>query len=171
MWLSLLSRFGPYLVALAALSGAAWWLHHQGYESGYAASEAKWQPRFDAAERAKAVADEMARRKEAYSTALSQKVEAEHEKAVASLNLRAADADKRLRALSLRLATASARRCEVPPIPGAALQPDAAAEVIRRAEDAGGRISSVGAACESDAATLAALQRWVTEQRAIINGN
>jgi hypothetical protein len=168
MW-ALLLRFWKPLAAVALVIGAALILHHRGYESGYAAAEARWQGRFAAAERAREAADEKAHRKEADSSLLTQKVDAEHEKAVASLTSRAIAADQRIRDLSVRLAAASARRGEVCPAPGASGKPDSATASVERAQRAGASISDVGRRCELDALSLAALQRWVTEQRAIIN--
>lgn len=168
MWLVVLRRFWPYLLGAVAVIGASWYFHHAGYESGYAASEAQWQPRFAEAGRARDAANAKARQQETESTALTQKAEVDHEKAVASLTLRAADADQRIRALGVRLAAAGARRCEVPPISGAATVPDAAPPSTERAERAGASISDTGRRCEADAIALAALQRWLTEQRAIL---
>src|SRR4051812_28872032 len=98
-WLALLARFLKPLAASALLIGLGWYIHHAGYVSGHAASEAHWQPLFAQAERARDAANLVAHQKEVDSKALSQTAEAEHAKTVASLNLRAADADQRLRAL------------------------------------------------------------------------
>jgi hypothetical protein len=148
--------------------GSDWYFHHAGFNSGYAASEAQWQPRFAEAERARDAANAKARQQETESAALTQKTEADHEKAIASLNLRAADAEQRIRALGVRLAAASTRRCEVPAISGAAAVPDAAPASAERAERAAASIGDTGRRCEADAVTLAALQRWLSEQRAIL---
>ena len=174
MWallLPLLRKFWPHLLAVGAIIAVGLWLRHAGYESGYAASEAKWHPLFEAAERELAAANARTETKEAASKVLSEQIEKQHAETMASLNLRASAADRRIRDLSVRLAAAHSRSCPLPAVPGTTSVPDAAAEVERRAEEAGGRISSVGAACESDAATLAELQRWVTEQRAIFTDN
>jgi hypothetical protein len=166
--LALLARFWKPLACLALVIGAWALAHHQGYESGYAASEAKWQPAFAAAERARDAANAVARQKEASSTALSQQAEVDHEKAVASLTLRAHDADERIRDLVRQLA-ASASRGRVPTLSGPATVITGPAESDQRASEAGGSIARTGADCEADAITLAGLQRWVTEQRAIAN--
>ena len=169
MWLLLLRRFWPYVAASAALIGSGWYLHHTGYGSGYAASEAQWQARFAEAERARDAANAKAHQQEIESTALTQKAETDHEKAVESLTLRAADADQRIRALGVRLAAAaSAGRCAVPPVSGASPVADAAPASTERAERAGASISDTGRRCEADAIALGALQRWLTEQRAVL---
>lgn len=169
MWMGLLSRVWPYLAGAALLIGAGLYLRHTGYESGYAASEAKWQTLFAAAEKARDAANEKARRKEEDSTRISQTAEAEHAKTVASLTLRAADADKRIRALGLRIAAASACRVEVSTAPGSAAQPDGATESEQRASEAGGRVAAAGADCELDAAAKVEWQRFYTEVRSTIN--
>jgi hypothetical protein len=167
MWSAMLVRFWKPLAGAVLLIGLALWAHHAGYESGHAASEAHWRPLFAQAERARDAANLAARQKEESSIRLTQNAEAEHEKVVASLNLRAADADQRIRAIGLRLAAASARRCEVSAIPGATAVPDAASTGVARADGAGASISDTGRRCELDAATLAGLQRWIIGQRAI----
>jgi len=169
MWLSLLSRFWPYLAGAALIIGAALYLHHRGYESGYAASEALWQPRFAQAERARDMANEKARRKEEDSTALSAQTEKQHAETLVSLQARASDADKRLRALSVRLAAASTRRCAMPETAGTPAVTDAATASAERAERAGASISDTGRRCELDAATLTEWQRFYSGVRSISN--
>lgn len=168
MWVTLLARFWPHLLAAAAIIGAGVYLHHRGYESGFAASEAKWQPLFAAAEKARDAANEKARRKEEDSIQLARMAEDEYEKSVASLTLRAADADKRIRALSVRVA-ASACRVEVSPTAGTAAVPDAAAASLARADGAGASISDTGRRCELDSAALAGWQRFYLSLRSTIN--
>ena len=169
MWAGLLLRFWPYLAGAALIIGAGWYLHHAGFESGYAASEAKWRPLFAAAERARDAANEKARRKEEDSSALSAQTEKQHAETLVSLQSRAADADKRLRALSVRLATASSCRVSMPETSGTSSVPDAAAPSAERAERAGASISDTGRRCEIDASTLAEWQRFYTELRSTIN--
>lgn len=167
--LPLLLRFWPYLAGIALIIGAYGWAHHAGYESGYAASEAKWQPAFAKAERERDAANARTRTMEESSTHITQSIEAEHADKISSLNLRVADADQRIRALGMRLAAASAHRCDVPEVSGATAVPDATTESVQRASEAGGRIARVGADCEADALSLTDLQRWVTEQHGIFN--
>jgi len=169
MLAGVLLRFWPYLAGAALVIGASWFLHHRGFESGYAASEAKWQPLFAAAEKARDAANEKARHKEEDSIQLSRMAEAEHEKSVASLTLRAADADKRIRALGVRLAAASACRVEVSSAPGSSAEPDAASAGIARADRAGASISDTGRRCELDASALAAWQQFYIQLRSINN--
>lgn len=167
MWLSLLARFWKPLAGAALLIGASLYLHHAGYESGYAASEAQWQPRFAEAARARDAANTVARRKEADSTALSVQSEKQHDETIASLNLRAADAEHRYASL-LRQHSAGPRSGAVPQDCSAAGDADAtraSSELIdRTSKDFG----SLARRCESDAATLTDLQEWVRGQRAIL---
>lgn len=167
MWAGLLLRFWPYLAGAALLIGGGLWLHHRGYESGYAASEGKWRPLFSAAEKARDAANEMARRKEEDSKALSEQIERQYGETMASLNLRAADADQRLRALSVRLATARSGCSQVPAAAGTPAVPDGAPTGSERAERAGASIAGTGKRCELDAAKVIALQRYVIGLRSI----
>jgi hypothetical protein len=168
MWLLLLRKFWPWLAGVVIVVGSDWYFHHSGYISGYASSQAQWQTRFAEAERARDAANAKARQQETESTAITQKAEADHEKDMASLTLRAADAEQRIRALGVRLAAASARRCEVPAVSGAAAVPDAARASAERAERAAASIGDTGRRCEADAIALANLQRWLTEQKAVL---
>src|ERR1043166_6093454 len=110
---TLLLRFWPYLAGLIAIIGLAGYLHHAGFESGRAAERADWRPRFAAAERARDEANAAARHTEALSIQKSQTAEAEHEKKVASLNLRADAAEQRYASL-LRQRPARASCSAVP---------------------------------------------------------
>jgi hypothetical protein len=168
MWLGLVSRLWPWLAVALVLIGGAVYLRQSGYKAGYEASEAHWRPRFEAAAFARDVANEKARRTEADSKAITQQSEIEHAKTLSSLALRAADADKRIRALSLRVTSAGTCRGEVRAVPGTPAEPDAAAASLERADRAGAGIADVGRRCELDAATLAELQTWVIEQRKIM---
>jgi hypothetical protein len=165
---TLLLKLWPYLAGLALLSGGALWLHHSGYESGHAASEASWTQRFAEAERARDAANLAARNKEADSNRLTQMAEAEYAATLQTLHETSAAADQRIRALSVRIAAASASRCNVPALPGAPAVPDAAAASTARADGAGSRISDTGRRCERDAITLANLQAWLRGQQAIL---
>ena len=165
--MTVLLRFWPYLLGGALVVGAAIWVNRLGYESGYNASESKWRPAFDAANKALAEANERTRQQEAASRALTQKAEAEHAQTLASLQVRYADADKRIRALSVRLASSSADRCELPAVPGTTAVLDGASGSSERAERAGASISDVGRRCERDAAKVSLCQMWIREQLAI----
>jgi len=166
MWLGLLSRVWPYLLIVAALSGAAWWLHHSGYESGYAAAEAKWQPRFAAAEEARAAADAKARQMEEDSKALSERSSRRYDETLASLNLRAADAERRYSKL-LRDSSARASCGAVPQDGPAAGDSDAAAASDQRSDRIGRALAGLARRCEGDARSLAELQSWVRDQFAL----
>lgn len=167
IWLDILRRFWPYLAGLALITGAWMWAHHSGYESGYAASEAHWQPLFATAERERDAANADARRKEASSKALSQTVEAEHAKTVASLNLRAADAERSNLSLVRELAARS--RCgAVREASGSPAKPDATAQGDERLDRAAAGFTDLARRCESDAHQLAELQGWVRAQIVIL---
>lgn len=167
MWLSLVMRFWKLLAGALVILAAGWFLHHRGYESGFAASEAKWQPLFAAAEKARDVANEKARRKEEDSIQLAQMAEAEHAKTVASLNLRAADAERSNLSLVRQLAARS--RCGgLPKASGPTAIPDDATAGGERLAGAAGRFTDLARRCESDARQLAELQEWVTGQLGIL---
>ena len=167
---ALLLRFWPHLLIAVVITCGALYLHRHGYESGYAASEAQWQERFAAAERLRAAADERARRKEAGSIALTQKAEAEHEKTLASINLRAADAERRYASL-LRQHSAAASSGTVRQDSGAAANPDATSASSELVDGVGRDFAALARRCESDAAALTDLQEWVRGQRAILNSD
>jgi hypothetical protein len=156
-------RFWPYLAGAALLIGSGWYLHHAGVVSGHAASEAHWRPLFAAAERARDDANLAALRKEADSTRLSQTAEAEHAKNVASLNLRAADAEHRYASL-LRQHSAGASCSAVREDGGPASNADAARESSELIDRTSRDFASLARRCESDAAALTDLQRWVSDQ-------
>lgn len=157
--------------ALLAIAALAWWLLHRFGEERYAAGEAArdryWHPLFLAAEKAAAEANAHTAAIESAQTAATANAEARHAETVAALNARAADADQRIHALSVRLAAQSGRRCEVPAVPGTAPERDAIAAERERADRFAERIGDIGRRCESDAATLAELQSWVREQSAL----
>ena len=167
IWLGLLKRFWPYLAFALAAMLILGGFYRSGYKAGESASAAFWQPRFDAADKARIAADARTESLATASTALTQRREAEHAETLQSLNDRAAASDVRVRGLMRQLATAS--RCEVPAVPGTTTLPDDSAEVQQRADTLGSRIVGIGRDCEADAATLAELQRWISDQRAILN--
>lgn len=164
---TLLLRFWKPLAGLALLICAYGWAHHAGFESGRAVERADWQPRFAAAERARDEANAAAHRTEELSSQISQTAEAEHAKTVASLNLRAADAERRYADI-LRKHSASSRCGAVPQDGGAAGNPDAtraSSELIdRTSKDFG----SLARRCESDSAALTSLQEWIKAQQALL---
>lgn len=165
--MSLLLRFWPHLLIAGAIIGAGLYLRHSGYESGFAASEAKWQARFSAAERERDAANARADRAEALSTQASEESQRRIDETQKTLLARAADYDDRLRSLSVRYAAARSRCQSVPSIPAGTASPDAAAESEQRASAFGGSLASIGADCEADASTVTEWQRYFTEQRAI----
>lgn len=163
---ALVLRFWKPIIGAALLIGAVWFLHHRGYESGYAASEAKWQERFAAAERARDEANAAARQKEADSKALSQTAEAEYAKTVASLNLRAADAERRYASI-LRQHSAGSGSCAVSQDGGATSGADATRASSELIDRASRDFASLARRCESDSAALTSLQEWVRSQQAL----
>jgi len=169
-WLLHLYRFWPlYVAAALALTGAGLYVHHSIYESGYAASEAKWQPLFAKAERELAAANARTKAKETESTLAVAESQRRIDETQKILDARLAGADKRYRALSLRYTAAATRRCDLPKAPGASPGPDATPGSIERAERAAEGFRDTGGRCERDAARLAEIQRVYTEQRGIIN--
>jgi hypothetical protein len=167
IWLTLLKRFWLPLTVATLLIGAAMLLRHQGYESGFAASEVKWRPRFETAERELAAANARTEKTEADSKALSAESQRRIDETLQTLHVRATDYDSRLRALSMRVA-ARASCQSLPAVPGGLAATDAATESEQRAAQAGSRIAGIGADCESDAARLSEWQRWYTEQQAVM---
>lgn len=167
IWLALLKRFWPYLAGAILVGGAIAYVHHQGYKAGEAAREAQWKPRFDAAEQARIAADARAEAQEAISRTISRDSDIRYARLISDLNTRFVDADRSIRALSVRLATLAASRGEVSADGSAPSGSNAAAEIAQRAAEAGGSIAAVGAGCEADAAQLAELQRYTVEQAAL----
>lgn len=164
--MTFLLRFWPYLLGGVAVVIGLLWFGQVRYESGYNASEAKWLPKLDVANKALLEANERTRQQEAASRALTQKAEAEHAQTLASLQVRYTDADVRIRGLVRQLSQHS--RCSsVPPVPGTPAVPDGASGSSERAERAGASISDVGRRCERDAAKVMLLQQLLREQQAI----
>lgn len=168
MWLGLLGRFWPWLAGAVALIGLALYINHAGYKSGYAASEAHWQPLFAAATLARDEANARAAVQEARSKAQSDQSEKEHAESLASLALRADAAERSNRSLVRELA-ARARSGAVSQASGPASVADATTASDERLAGAADRFTDLARRCEADAATLAELQRWVTGQRSIFN--
>jgi hypothetical protein len=169
LWLRVLRRFWPYLAGAVLIGGAIWYVHSLGYKAGEASREAYWKPRFDAAEHARIAADARAEAQEAISRTISRDSDIRYARLVSDLNTRFVDADRSIRALSVRIASLATSSGQVPTVPGAARSSDAASEIDRRAAEAGGSIASIGAGCEADAVQLAELQRWIEGQQAALN--
>lgn len=166
MWASLLLRFWKPAIGILIGAGAVWYLHHHGYESGYAAADSKWHARFAQAERDRDAANEKARRTEEDSRAISARSESIHAEQIASITSRAADAERRVAGLVRQLSTRTS--CStVPKASGAAKLPDAAPAVEPIVEQTSADLIELARRCESDAATLAGLQQWVREQQAL----
>lgn len=169
MWLSLLVRFWKPLAGAALILSAGWYLHHAGYESGYAASERKWQQLFAKAASERDAANARTEKAEALSKQAVADSQRRIDETLQTLHVRAADYDSRLRSLSMRYAAASAHCSALPSAPGATSSPDATTGSVERAERAGASIAATGERCERDAARLAELQRTYTEQRTIVS--
>ena len=166
MWL-LLIRLWPLWLALAGIfTGVALYQRHRGYESGYAASEAKWQPLFAQAERDRDKANEKARRTEEDSRTLSEQSEKQHAEQIASITSRAADAERSNASLVRQLAARS--RCgAMPQASGSATLSNAATTSQPVADRVAADLTELARRCESDSAQLSLLQDWVRSQQAL----
>jgi hypothetical protein len=142
-------------------------LRHYGdsrYATGRSDEKAIWMTRLAAAEQARAVAEARTRTLETAADAITANAEARYAATVTDLNARAVDSDRRIHALSVRLAAHDFCRRELPALSRTAAESDAATASDTRANRAGAGISDTGRRCESDAATLAGLQQWLREQ-------
>ena len=157
-------RLVAYGAALLAVIGALWGYGHLRFEAGRTAERDLWTPRLLAAQKAAADANARTLTVESAQKVATSEAEARHAETIAALNTRAADSERRIRALGLRIGTANARGCEVSPVSAAAPEPDADAAGGERAERAGSTIADIGRRCEADAASLHQLQQWVREQ-------
>jgi hypothetical protein len=157
-------RLIGYGVALLALIAALWAYGHQRYAAGRSDERALWNPALVAAQQAAAEANAKTATIESAQKAATSAAEARHAETIAALNTRAADADRRIRALSLRIATSRSSGCEVPAVSPATSKPDAGTAGAERVERAGSSIADIGRRCEADAATLRQLQQWIAEQ-------
>lgn len=167
MWLALLRRFWRPLAAVAGLLILTLAVHHRGYTAGRETERAVWLPQILAAEKAKAEADARAESIERASTALTAQYEARHDETVQALNARAAAADGRVRSLVRDLAK-HPRSCPLPEASGPATVSDADSAGDEFAGGIGGDLVALAQRCESDSRTLAELQRWIVDQRAIL---
>jgi|AGTN01.3.fsa_nt_gi hypothetical protein len=163
MWLLALKRFWPYLAIGAALVFAGWRI----YAAGEAAADARWQPKFAAAEIAKAAADARAEAKEELAARLSRESDERYAQTVFRLNERAADTQRSIDRLVRDIAAAGRR--EVPTDGSPARSTDAATEGDERLAGAAASLGGVATRCESDALQLAELQRWVAGQSAALS--
>jgi hypothetical protein len=163
MWLSLLARFWkPLLGALVVLS--VLWM---AFNHGRQVERAEWEPKFAAAERAKAEADARAEAKEGLARRLAAESDTRYADTIFRLNERAADTGRDIRQL-VRLIT-SARGQQVPADGAPAGSPDAATAGDERLAGAADRFTDLARRCESDAQQLAELQRYVTGQLTALN--
>lgn len=165
--MTLLLRLWPYLAGAALFIGGAAYLNHRGYAAGYAASEAKWQPLWKAADIARAEANARAATQEAQSKILTAAREKEYDEVVASIALRADAADGRVRDLMRQLSTTHPGGCQLPQTGGTPANPDAASSFNERSERAGSDLVALARRCEEDAAALTSLQKWIREQLAL----
>lgn len=164
--MTFLLRVWPHLLIGAAILAAGVYINRLGYESGYNASESKWRPAFDAANKALGEANERTRQKDIASRELSQKAEVEHAQTLQALQVRAADADRRVSQL-MRNHAKRASSCELPAVPGTTPIADEASQFLERSERFGADLVALARRCEEDAAALTSLQDWVREQQAL----
>jgi hypothetical protein len=159
-----LLRFWPYLLGCALLIAAGVYLRQAGYESGYASSEAHWRPLFLQAERDRDAAIEKNRKLENASRQITVESERQLHEAIASVSSRADAAELRYRSL-LRQQSARPSCGAGAQVSGTPAVPDDRAPFIVRTDQIARDIALVGRDCESDAATLKALQSWVRDQQ------
>ena len=157
-------------ISVLALLAGLWGYGNHRYQAGRADEKAVWVPVQIAAEKALAEANARAKTLESAAESITANVEAEHAATITELNARAAAADSRVRALSLRL-TSRAASCgrEVPTIPDPSTDPNVPTPSEERAFRIGDALTELARRCEYDAASLAALQQWVREQQALAN--
>lgn len=167
MGLSLLARLWPYLAGATLVIGAGWYLHHSGVESGRALERADWQPRFEAAKEAADKANAAADAKEDLARKLAIESDTRYARTIMDLNSRAADTSRSITQLVRQLA-ARAGGGQVPEAGGPTAGTDAAPSGDPRIDGAAASIGDTGRRCEQDAAQLAELQRFVTEQNTIV---
>lgn len=158
-----------YGLGALALVGLFIGIHHHGYAAGKVARDQFWQPRFLAAEKAAAEANAHTAAIESAQTAATAAAEARNAEVITSVNARAADAERRLRALSVRLAARSASCSgEVSAPSGAASVPDDSTASAERAQRAADALVGLARRCELDAATVRGWQDWYRVQSALM---
>ncbi len=160
-------RLVAYGAAVLALVGALWGYGHQRFEAGRTAERDLWTPRLLAAQKAAADANTRTLTIESAQKIATSEAEARHAETIAALNTRAADSERRMRALSLRIASGNSGGCDMSRVSTTAAEPDADTAGGQRAERAGSRIADIGRRCEADAASLHQLQQWIREQAAL----
>ena len=157
-------RLVAYVAAVLALVGALWGFGHLRFEAGRNAERDLWTPRLLAAQKAAADANARTLTIESAQKIATSEAEARHAETIAALNTRAADAERRIRTLSVRITSGHSGGCDLSPVSGTAAQPDGEPAGGERAERAGSGIADIGRRCEADAASLHQLQQWVREQ-------
>lgn len=160
------------LIGLAILAivafGALKWYGHTHFKAGVASRDAFWQPKFDAAEKARLLAEARVKVLEGAAKTITSDIEARHADILKTLADRASTAERSLTASLRNLASCSGRR-ELPALPGPASVPDAAPEGDERLAASGRSIAATGRDCESDAATVSGLQEWIRRQQSLMN--
>jgi hypothetical protein len=156
-----------YGLGALVLGAVLFGIHHHGVVSGKAARDSFWEPKFLAAEKAAAEANAKTTAIESAQTAATTAAEAHHAEVLQDLSTRYADANSRIRALSLRLAAGNAGCGKVPAVPDSTAVPDGPTPSEERALRAADAIADTGRRCELDAAALDGLQQWIREQAAL----
>lgn len=168
-WAFVRANWKPFAIIAVAL--VIWLaLHRYGdarYSQGRADEKAVWVPQLVAAEKARAAADARTTAIDTASKNVVAEQEARHAETIAALNARAAGADRRFRALGVRLAAANSRRCELPAMAGSQPGDAGAAESQRRAAEIGSAIGAVGRDCADDAARLQFFIDFYRQQTAL----
>lgn len=167
MWMTLLARFWKPLAGALLILAALWWIYHHGFSAGYAKSEASWKPRFEAAERERDAANAKADAREQLARQLSRESDERYARLISDNNTRALDTQRDITRL-VRFITARASGRTMPETSGSAGSPDAATSGDPRIDGAAASIGDTGRRCEADAIQLAELQRYVTEQLAVM---
>lgn len=162
MWLGLLARFWKPLAGILIAAVVVGLIYRQGR----LAERAVWEPKFAAAEKAKAEADARAEAKESLARRLSAESDTRYADTIFRLNERAVDASRDIRQL-VRLISAS--RQQVSADGTAPRGPDANSAGDGRLETVGVDLAELARRCESDAHQLAELQRYVSGQLAALN--
>ena len=160
-------RLVAYGAAVLALVGALWGFGHLRFEAGRDAERDLWTPRLLAAQKAAADANARTLTIESAQKIATSEAEARHAETIAALNTRAADSERRIRALSVRITAGHSSGCGVSAVSTTPAEPDADTAGGERAERAGSRIADIGRRCEADAASLHQLQQWIREQAAL----
>jgi hypothetical protein len=163
MWWPILRRFGPYLAIGVALMFVGWRI----YAAGKAAERAEWEPKFSAAEKAKAEADARAEAKESLARRLSRESDERYANTVLRLNERAVDTERTMRGILRQLAASSGG--EVSPASGGEPSDARTSEIERRLEAVGSSIARIGIDCELDAATVESWTERYRQERSALN--